>query len=410
MKTLLIFDIDGTITDSVAVHQKAFMNALKQFGFTEFDDDWNGYLHHTDSYIFKTIFKNHTGKWSTKTDIRKFERLLTTSIEELNCKQKLREINGSKKFLNCVNGQLQCDIVFATGSLFTPAKLKLNFTGIHIDDELLITSNNTQSRQNIVKKAIKKAREFYGVENYGQIISFGDGKWDHDVAKKLNLEFIGINNRYLVSNDVKYFFSDFADSSLRKLIEDKITGLYKITSTQGISIGFMKLNIYNYTSALNYIRHLPYGRNLDKKKLETVLTDGCGTCSTKHALLKQLALENNWDDVKLFIGLFKMNATNTPETAITLEKAQLEYIPEAHCYLKVCGEIVDVTKPDSNPQDFLQDLIEEIEIQPDQIVEFKIEYHKAYLQNWLHLNKDIKYSLDALWKIRERCIKDLENK
>jgi hypothetical protein len=140
-----------------------------------------------------------------------------------------------------------------------------------------------------------------------------------------------------------------------------------------------------------------------------VFTDHCGTCSTKHALLKELALENKFKELKLMIGLFRMNKYNTPPITAKLLQHNLEYIPEAHCYLKYQDTILDLTKVNSKPSDFLDDLIEEIEILPEQITDYKVNYHKSYLTTWLHNNKHFNFTIDELWKIREQCIQDLAN-
>ena len=118
-----------------------------------------------------------------------------------------------------------------------------------------------------------------------------------------------------------------------------------------------------------------------------MFADNCGTCSTKHALLKRLADENDFKNVKLILGLFRMNKKNTPEISATLMQNDLEFIPEAHCYLKFEEQIIDLTKINSKPTDFLDDLIEEIEISPDQITDYKVNYHKNYLVTWLDNNK-----------------------
>lgn len=182
---------------------------------------------------------------------------------------------------------------------------------------------------------------------------------------------------------------------------------FEIKSKGQISKEFIDRNILTFNQASIFVRQLAYGRNADKNNLASVFTDNCGTCSTKHALLKKLADENNFEKVKLVVGLFKMNKKNTPEISETLQKNQLEYIPEAHCYLKFEDQIIDLTKINSKPTDFLDDLIEEIEISPEQITDYKVNYHKNYLVTWLDKNEQIDLSINDIWKIREQCIKDL---
>lgn len=182
---------------------------------------------------------------------------------------------------------------------------------------------------------------------------------------------------------------------------------FDIKSKGQISKEFIDRNILTFNQASIFVRQLAYGRNADKNNLASVFTDNCGTCSTKHALLKKLADENNFEKVKLIVGLFKMNKKNTPEISETLHKNQLEFIPEAHCYLKFEDHIIDLTKINSKPTDFLDDLIEEIEISPEQITDYKVNYHKNYLLTWLDKNEQISYSIHDIWKIREQCIQDL---
>ena len=184
---------------------------------------------------------------------------------------------------------------------------------------------------------------------------------------------------------------------------------FDIKSMGQISKEFTDRNIVTFKQASLFIRQLAYGRNAEKNNLATVFTDNCGTCSTKHALLKRLADENEFEKVKLIVGLFKMNKKNTPQVSSTLQKYNLEYIPEAHCYLKFEDKIIDLTKLNSKPTDFLDELIEEIEILPEQITDFKVNYHKNYLASWLDKNKQINLSLNELWEIREECIQKLSD-
>lgn len=182
---------------------------------------------------------------------------------------------------------------------------------------------------------------------------------------------------------------------------------FEIKSARQISKEFLERHILTFNDATLFIKELAYGRNQDKNNLASVFTDNCGTCSTKHALLKKLADENNFERVKLIVGIFKMNSKNTPEITSTLLENNLEYIPEAHCYLRFEDQILDLTKINSSPTDFLDELIEEIEILPEQITYYKVNYHKNHLLTWLDKNKQINLSLNDLWKIREQCIQDL---
>jgi len=182
---------------------------------------------------------------------------------------------------------------------------------------------------------------------------------------------------------------------------------FEIEAKGRISKEFLDRNILTFNLAATFVKQLAYGRNADKNNLVSVFKDQCGTCSTKHALLKRLAEENNYHSIKLIVGLFKMNKINTPVISKTLMQYNLEYIPEAHCYLKNGDQILDLTTRKSSPADFSNDLMEEIEIAPDQISEYKVEYHQNYLKEWLDQNNKIKLSLGDLWNIREKCIEDL---
>lgn len=182
---------------------------------------------------------------------------------------------------------------------------------------------------------------------------------------------------------------------------------FAIKQADPVSCAFLRHHATDFSSASNYIRNLPYGRNADKNNLMTVFSDGCGTCSTKHALLKQLADENHIDGLQLVLCIFKMNSLNTPKVSATLEKYGLDYIPEAHNYLKYDGQIFDFTGPGFDPKNYKEDILHETEIMPAQITDFKVASHKNFLQKWLAENPGIKYSLNELWAIREQCIEDL---
>lgn len=184
---------------------------------------------------------------------------------------------------------------------------------------------------------------------------------------------------------------------------------FKIKDTGPVSRAFIERGISDFSDAAQFIMHLPYGRNEDKDNLLSVFTDGCGTCSTKHALLRLLAAENNFNDLKLYIGIFRMHSLNTPEVVSIFGQHDLHFIPEAHNYLRYNGKLLDFTKPGFKLAADESDLLKEIEVNPDQVNLFKIAFHKNFLKDWLVAHQNIPYAFEELWAIREKCIYALAN-
>ena len=184
---------------------------------------------------------------------------------------------------------------------------------------------------------------------------------------------------------------------------------FDIAANGKISNNFLNRNVSDFKSAMTFITQLPYGRNKDKRNLTTLFDDGFGTCSTKHAVLKELAVENSIPQVKLILGLFRMNEHNTPAVSKILLKENLDYIPEAHNYLKIDNTIVDCTFSNSSKLNFITDLILETEIESNQITDYKVNFHKQYLETWLLKEPSLSMSLQELWLIRENCISALSS-
>ena len=171
---------------------------------------------------------------------------------------------------------------------------------------------------------------------------------------------------------------------------------------------FLIRGIKNYYDAIQYVKKLPYGRNSDKTDLTMVLSESKGTCSTKHALLAQLASENDLSSIELMLGIYRMQEKNTPGVGKVLAKYDLAYIPEAHNYLRYGGKRFDFTMASSSQIfSFEHFLEEEIVISPKQITAFKVDYHKQFIANWLKKSGK-EFTLEEIWTIREACILALQ--
>src|SRR5215510_7093760 len=115
------------------------------------------------------------------------------------------------------------------------------------------------------------------------------------------------------------------------------------------SVALLRLGCQSYRSAARYLHALPYGRNADRADFRLVLSEKRGTCSTKHALLAALGIEQRIA-VELTLGIYDMDERNTPGVGRILSAHGLDRLPEAHCYLRYAGRRVDITRPGLSPQ------------------------------------------------------------
>ena len=181
-----------------------------------------------------------------------------------------------------------------------------------------------------------------------------------------------------------------------------------LTANDELTKKLRTIGIKNWSELIEYIQELPYGRTSNRTDLSLVISEQKGTCSSKHALLKQVADLNDIKGIQLVIGIYKMSEANTPGIGTHLSDNGLSYIPEAHCYIKIDNSKLDLTNEDSTLTNIESEILEETEILPIQVGTYKIKYHQDYIRHWLAKN-NLSHTFEEVWKIRELCIKNLSN-
>lgn len=219
---LIIFDIDGTLLNSVSLHQSAYLKALKSFGFNSINSDWGSYRHHTDSWIFSEVFRLNQGMNPGREILLDFEMRLLEFFSEQAEPLVIPEIPGALDFLS----KLQIAgiaFAFATGGMRSVSLEKLKLLGDKSHDIPLVTASEYLERENIVSNAAKMSMDKFG-RSFSRVISIGDGIWDAKTAKNLNYEFIGIQKHpEKLSNfcSPQNIFPDFTNLILAELVSAK---------------------------------------------------------------------------------------------------------------------------------------------------------------------------------------------
>ncbi|WP_152975613.1 hypothetical protein [Lacinutrix himadriensis] len=181
---------------------------------------------------------------------------------------------------------------------------------------------------------------------------------------------------------------------------------FNLKNIKPVSKSCIALGLTDFVSVCNYVKELPYGRNTDRANYTSILQENKGTCSTKHAFLKEIAMENEADHMLFYLCIYKMKEANTIGIGEILANYNLAYIPEAHTYLKFQNKILDFTRIEESQTSFKNAILFEEEILPKQIGDYKLAFHKNYIKTWIKDN-NIPYSFSEIWNIRETCISQL---
>ncbi|WP_294680053.1 hypothetical protein [uncultured Fluviicola sp.] len=179
---------------------------------------------------------------------------------------------------------------------------------------------------------------------------------------------------------------------------------FELSSDQIYSSRFRELKMTSFKEACGFIAKLPYGRNTNREDFGLVLSEMKGTCSSKHALLASLALENGHPEVELIAGIFLMNEETHSRLNGFFTDKSYPNIPECHCYLRFQGERFDYTDASNRMEVIAPKIVREQRIDPNQVVDWKIMIHKHYLQGWLTRNPAFQMTLEDIWRDREEAI------
>ena len=193
MNRLAIFDIDGTLTDTNGVDDECYcITVAEVLGVPASAIDWSGAAHVTDGEIFRFLCTVHGRDEPSPGEVARartqFVDGLTRALEREPTR--FAPIAGARAALLLLADH-GWSLAVATGGWGPSARLKLQAAGIAIDDEVLASADDALSRTEIVQLARCRAEAYYGCP-FDRVVSVGDGVWDVQTARALELPFVGI--------------------------------------------------------------------------------------------------------------------------------------------------------------------------------------------------------------------------
>jgi len=211
---LVVFDIDGTLTDTNDVDDECFRRAVADiFALPYASVDWSDAPHITDSSLARWLCQTYCRREASDAELAH----LTAHFVDL-LRQELVRVPARFAAIRGAQG-LFADlraagwwVALATGGWSLSAALKLRAAGLHEPEMVLASASDALTRPEIFTLACQRAAENYR-QPFARVVFVGDAPWDVRTAAELGRGFVGVGRRAesLRQAGASIVLSDFRD-------------------------------------------------------------------------------------------------------------------------------------------------------------------------------------------------------
>lgn len=194
-KTLVIFDVDDTLLNSMRLDSNAFKATFESMYNAPLKTiDWSKYPHVTDTSIFNTAYELVHGVLPNTVEVDRFRTAFVELIRHNRAisPESFFQIPGALDLFNLLRSEEAYEVGLATGGWMAPARLKLHHMGFDLVGVYDAYADGHTSREEILTTALSKAEADHGSL---RPIYIGDAIWDVNTTRNLNMDFVGIRHR-----------------------------------------------------------------------------------------------------------------------------------------------------------------------------------------------------------------------
>jgi phosphoglycolate phosphatase-like HAD superfamily hydrolase len=178
------------------VEDACFVEAVQHcFGFSGVSADWTIYQNVTDCGIVHEICRSRWGREPTEAELGSFEERYCGLLMNRLRPDDGAAIPGVVEFLAELAADPGWRVAVATGNCHRLAVHKLVRAGIDVARFPMATSSDSHSRADLVRLAVSRAEDDYGVSSFSHVVSVGDAPWDLRTARELGMPFVVVGAR-----------------------------------------------------------------------------------------------------------------------------------------------------------------------------------------------------------------------
>ena len=186
----IIFDIDGTLIESLAVDSDLYFSSISAvLGSVEFREKLNKYDHVTDNGIVAQVMEDNAIPRDRGVIESIRSRFVASLTEHIETDGPFPVIPGASQFIDKLRISNGHDVAIATGGWRLSALLKLQTSGLNVAGIPLTSCDDSPSRAGIMRIALSKLGK-----EYESITYFGDAEWDRRACADLGWNFVPVGS------------------------------------------------------------------------------------------------------------------------------------------------------------------------------------------------------------------------
>jgi phosphoglycolate phosphatase-like HAD superfamily hydrolase len=193
---LVMFDMDGTLTDGFALEENCYVRAIEQaLQLSKVVTEWDAYIHTSASYCLHEIVKRARGCPPSPEESRTVQEQMVRLMRDIEQRHGRRtsEIPGASAVIRELLRSGYA-VAIASGDWESTARHKLTSAGIPFENLPAAFCDCADARTEIMLTALARAKRHYRRDQFERVVYIGDAAWDVRACRELGWPLIGVGS------------------------------------------------------------------------------------------------------------------------------------------------------------------------------------------------------------------------
>ena len=191
---LVMFDMDGTLTDGFAIEENCYVLAIEQaLNLPGVQTEWETYTHTTAAFCLEEIVRRARGHPPTVAESRAVQTRMVELMTEITRRtgRHTRQIPGAAACLRELQRRGYA-IAIASGDWEATARIKFATAGIPFEGLPAAFCDVAHPRAEIMRTALARAAAHHGRAGFERITYVADAAWDVRACRELGWPLVGV--------------------------------------------------------------------------------------------------------------------------------------------------------------------------------------------------------------------------